>query len=567
MLMPLKTYVGPSKISGAKTIQLAEALASGNSRFSVDGEWLDPKLAGLANIEEVENWWLTMVEGMGAGDALARRGLDLKTDTDAQPDLTAAVVDLRVDIKSKLREHGFATEIQPFEAGAYNPEIPLLDNLLFAMPVAPMSQAEIAENKGFLKYLQVTELTDDFCEIACAVTDLLDQTFGTDGTDHPLFQRLGIERGAFKASVKIKNRVEGSGRKGLSDADLAMLLALPCVVGANQVGFIVPERLQQRIVAARDLAADNLRNELFKAYQPLGVGKYATGLSIFENAIFGRLTRGNSARGEEARKIVMQALEGRNLKRKLATLTFDEPTTAGGANLPAQFAERIAFIRAAVKRPDILVLNKVLASYDEETRFAASIRLRQELPDATIIYLEDSFRHPENFDLHVELQQGKISLTAPDETPETSQPGSSADFATKLQALEQAEFFRGLDRQQMRLMAFSAQWFSAPAGTIVFNKNDSPSDGVYLILEGEAEFFAPADGSEERRIRTVGHGSLVGELALILNKPRTLSMRAHTDLRGLRIGAEEFLAVVQNDAPTAFRLLQVLSEYLSRPAG
>ena len=40
-------------------------------------------------------------------------------------------------------------------------------------------------------------------------------------------------------------------------------------------------------------------------------------------------------------------------------------------------------------------------------------------------------------------------------------------------------------------------------------------------------------------------------------------MLAETDLTCLRIGEEEFLAVVENDAATAFKLLQVVAGYVS----
>jgi hypothetical protein len=40
-------------------------------------------------------------------------------------------------------------------------------------------------------------------------------------------------------------------------------------------------------------------------------------------------------------------------------------------------------------------------------------------------------------------------------------------------------------------------------------------------------------------------------------------MRAKTDLTCLRIGEEEFMAVVENDAATAFRLLQVVAGYVN----
>ena len=39
---------------------------------------------------------------------------------------------------------------------------------------------------------------------------------------------------------------------------------------------------------------------------------------------------------------------------------------------------------------------------------------------------------------------------------------------------------------QLRLLAFGAQWHQARAGEYLFHMGDDPSDGAYLILEGEA---------------------------------------------------------------------------------
>ena len=84
-----------------------------------------------------------------------------------------------------------------------------------------------------------------------------------------------------------------------------------------------------------------------------------------------------------------------------------------------------------------------------------------------------------------------------------------------------------------------------------------------MILEGEAGLSLPAEGQADRLIATVGPGRLVGELGLIRKEPRSLSMIAQSDLTCLRIGEEEFFAVVENDAATAFKLLQVVAGYVS----
>ena len=84
-----------------------------------------------------------------------------------------------------------------------------------------------------------------------------------------------------------------------------------------------------------------------------------------------------------------------------------------------------------------------------------------------------------------------------------------------------------------------------------------------MILEGEADLWLPRAGQDKQLITTVGPGALVGELGLIRNEPRALDMQARTELTCLRIGVEEFLAVVENDATTAFKLLQVVAGYVS----
>ena len=82
-----------------------------------------------------------------------------------------------------------------------------------------------------------------------------------------------------------------------------------------------------------------------------------------------------------------------------------------------------------------------------------------------------------------------------------------------------------------------------------------------MLLSGTAELFNPQADGTEQHIANIGPGRIVGELGLIRNVPRALTMRAETDIEALRLGAEEFLAVVENDAATSFKLLQVVAGY------
>ena len=203
-----------------------------------------------------------------------------------------------------------------------------------------------------------------------------------------------------------------------------------------------------------------------------------------------------------------------------------------------------------------------MESYDFETQVAVHKNLRKLLPETTLIYLNDGFENTEVFDVFFELRQGRL-VSEGGEVDVVEDSAASADLARKLRALEQIDLFSGLNRKQLRLLAFGARWYSAKPGEVVFLKDDEPKDGAYVLIEGEAGLYLPKPDDVDQLILTVGPGRLVGELGLIRKEPRALSMIASTDLTCLRIGEEEFLAVVENDAATAFKLLQVVAGYVN----
>ena len=283
---------------------------------------------------------------------------------------------------------------------------------------------------------------------------------------------------------------------------------------------------------------------------------------MLENAIFGKLSQDAGGRADDIRRLVSVALIESGAQEGVVQLIYDLPIALSGQNLPALYAEPLAYSRATIKRPDILILDGALASYGAETRAVVHDNLRKLMPETTLIYLGEKFDDEGIFDVLLELQQGRI-------VSEETAPGGdgdgagSADLARKLRALEQTELFSTLNRKQLRLLAFGARWYEAQKGDVVFLKNDPPSDGAYLILEGEAGLYLPKDPEPDQLIVTAGPGQLVGELGLIRNEPRALSMVAESELKCLRIGAKEFLAVVENDAATAFKILQVVAGYVS----
>ncbi|MEX0368581.1 MAG: ABC transporter transmembrane domain-containing protein [Ruegeria sp.] len=539
-----------------------ETVRAGNSADPYRADWLDPALAGFDDDAALRQWWLRLIEGMGSGGALFRRGADQVFDPVEHPELAAKLVELRPAVQQAVREAGLEQQAYIFDADDYNPALPVAENLLFATPCVPVTQELLAEQTVFLGQLRELGLDETLVSLTQDVIDMLRQIFGLDGTGHPLFRKLGLEVKTYEAAVDLVEKTRSDGAAALNDTELANLLAVPFRISADQIGPAFSDELKTRILELRHSHSAKLLESLHDVFVPLDPESFAPGLTVLENALFGKVSQVGGARTDELRKLVVGVLAGNGAKPLVVGLIYDVPVALGGQNLPAVFAEPLAFTRATIKKPDVLILDSALASYDMETQVSVYKNLRELLPETTVIYLNDQFETPEAFDLHIEIRQGRIvSEEGPAEVEEDS--AASADLARKLRALEQTPLFSGLDRRQLRLLAFGARWFDATAGDVVFLKDDEPKDGAYMILEGEAGLYLPKEGEADQLITRVGAGTLVGELGLIRKEPRALSMVAETDLTCLRIGEEEFLAVVENDAATAFKLLQVVAGYVS----
>ena len=98
---------------------------------------------------------------------------------------------------------------------------------------------------------------------------------------------------------------------------------------------------------------------------------------------------------------------------------------------------------------------------------------------------------------------------------------------------------------------------SFAAGQSVFKAGD-PGETMYIVIEGEVEIL---DGSI--LLETAGPGSIVGELALIDDEPRSASAMAKTDCRLVAVD-RRFQYMVQETPLFALAVMKVLADRLRK---
>ncbi len=565
LLMPLRT--SPKTVlwdPDRKDRAGLEAKRAGNSLDSTRADWLDPEIAGLNTRADVESFWYEITEALGTADLLFERMLNSRMDPERHPELARQVVALRERVQARLKEAKLDRVVHRFHPEEFNPAVPLGGNLMFAAPLRDISQEGLVAEGAFLSLIMEQGLAEQAIAISQTLVETLHQTFGKDGTDHPLFRSLGIEESLYEQLVDIAARRRERGDGALSQYEFSLLLTVPFAFTAEQIGTAFPESFKEEILRIRRTNGPELRERTRDLFVPIAPENYLPRLTILENLLYGRISAMAGMQADLVQDIVGQVIEEAGLKQMVSTNLFDIATGIGGANLPTVFKERAAFGRAAIKRPDVLIFNQLLAGQDAEAQAAIRKRLSKLLPETTQIYINDRFADSQAFDMHVEVRHGRIDGLVRSDLPE-QEDSASDDLRRKLRLLSATELFANLDNRSRRLLAFSAQWYEAEEGQRIFAAGDR-ADAVYLCLSGRAELALLDDRGGRRHISEVAPGRLIGDLSIILNEPRQLDLIALEDTQFLRIGAEQFRLVMENDTAVLLSLLRTVGGHLSGAA-
>ena len=561
LMMPLKTSPNTVPWTQGKRDPFAiEAARSGNSADRIDVDWIDPALAGLDSEDEISKWWFELVQAMGIDEFMFRRMLNSRIDPRKHPELAKAIVELRPDVEKCMREKGVSEVVYRFDPDEFNPAVPLGGNLLFASPIRDISQQGLASERKFINLLFEHGLVEQGIAISQTLIEALHQTFGMDGTNHPLFTALNIDDAMYEQLVDIAQRRRERGDAALSDDEFALLLTVPFAFTAEQFGPSFPDSFKNEIVQIRKKNGAALREQTKSIFVPVAPENYLPRLTLLENALYGRISNVAGVKADLIEDLVAELMAEKGIRRLVAETIFDVETGIGGTNLPTVFHERAAFSRAGIKRPDILVLDRAVASHGSEERRKTRGALGKLLPDSTLIFLEESFANPDAYDLFVEIKDGRI-----DGIQTRIEDEEGDDLSRKLRVISRTELFSDIDDRNQRLLAFAAQWFTAEPGQRIFSMNEKP-DAAYLCVSGTAVLSYDAASGEDRPVTTVEPGRLIGDLAIILDDPRQLNLTARTEATFLRIGAEEFRAVLENDSVVLMKLLKTVSSHLTGAA-
>ena len=133
------------------------------------------------------------------------------------------------------------------------------------------------------------------------------------------------------------------------------------------------------------------------------------------------------------------------------------------------------------------------------------------------------------------------------------------------EALGQAEFFDICDDEQRRMLAFAGDMRHFDPDAVLYKSGDMPQ-GAFVLIEGTLK--ARPEGPAAGKPYAISEpGSVVSAMALILAKPRPVTVTAVTDCRTLFIPRTAFLKLVQQSPELAQRAVARVERELGNYLG
>ena len=118
--------------------------------------------------------------------------------------------------------------------------------------------------------------------------------------------------------------------------------------------------------------------------------------------------------------------------------------------------------------------------------------------------------------------------------------------------LRELALFQHLDETTLDELAGELEWFALPGGATLFELGD-PADSLYVLKSGSLGAFKPDVKGELHLDGIVAAGETVGELGLIIDQPRSATVRALRDSELLRLPRAGFEKLV-TEHPEAMRV-------------
>lgn len=129
----------------------------------------------------------------------------------------------------------------------------------------------------------------------------------------------------------------------------------------------------------------------------------------------------------------------------------------------------------------------------------------------------------------------------------------------EVEILRRIPLFANVEPSKLKLMCFASERITYKSGQSLFEQGDV-GDAAFIIVDGTAEVIVTREAPMV--VAQVGKNDIVGEIAILVDIPRTATVRATSELTALKITKDLFFRMVTDFPEMGVEIMRVLAHRL-----
>jgi len=409
--------IAPAKYDDAtKAIREAfwkESERAGNPVFDPNADWIDYELAGATGPGDLLPRIVDILKLVELDEDIYGFGLRGTVDAGQRPDLAEKILRARHTLYGRLQDPSYAGLVETFDADRYIRNLSVAENVLFGTPVGKdFSGDNIAADPYMQSVLKATGLEQDLQRMGLSIAETMVELFSGLSPDNPLFEQYSFISADELPNVRLLlQRLGGKGIEAVPPGDLTRLMTLPFryIEARHRLGLI-DAAMEERLLGLRRAFAEGLPEPLRGAVEFYDFQRYNSAATLQDNILFGRLVYGQAQAEQRIGTLTAEVIDALDLRHAVIEVGLEYNVGVGGKRLSGVQRQKLGIARALIKRPQLLIVNEAVASFDGRTQD----RVRDNIlavcckNDRGVIWIANRPAQAEPFEQVVVMQGGRI---------------------------------------------------------------------------------------------------------------------------------------------------------------
>jgi small-conductance mechanosensitive channel/CRP-like cAMP-binding protein len=191
---------------------------------------------------------------------------------------------------------------------------------------------------------------------------------------------------------------------------------------------------------------------------------------------------------------------------------------------------------------------------------AITYRINMWIDDLALL---ERVREQVNTLIWYQFKRGGIEIPFPIRTLHRPSREVPAEMATQemaarlLPLLSESELFASIPGEALENLARSMRLETYGGGEVLFHENQ-PGRSMYMLVSGQAQVVKQVQGRGEQELAKVGPGAVLGEMSLLLDQPRSATVRLLEDSQVIRMTPLAFKKLAADHAEFLEHLSQLV---------